>query len=266
MGVKKEFPTEILLGDGTTLTVENSPSLKKFFDDTVIVASQREKDKLYPSIVAKDNELKQLKEQVTQNDSEMQTLMTNMQRSMAENSELRAQLKQFDSATSQQFLDERGVKTIEEVIERKFAEMMPQLMQTEIAPVRETLNKFKENALETYKQRRLQEEAGKLMPELVNGSNEAEIETSIAFAKELFAKYGVPQPQEQASQTPTGSQQQQQQQPVKQQEKIVVPNVPLYNNPASSDLPDIGKMSTEEFGANRNDLLAKLKASFPENQ
>lgn len=150
------------------------------FEQLVAQARKEEKDKLYPKI----NELKTT---VGERDKKINELMLALGSKEAEIGTLKSELEKAKS----------GVASSEEVTS----------LQTTIAQLTQELNdeKAKCNSIELdyYKKAKMAEAGGKLIPELVTGTTEEEIDQSIEVSKARYSEIvGGVQAQAQATVTP----------------------------------------------------------------
>lgn len=263
MNVKpgKEFPTEVQLGD-TTYKVDENPTLKQFFEQTITIASQREKDKLYPTIQSKDAKIATLETELAKANADAQEIMGSFQNSVQVQTDLKKQLDQLNKA--QPVIDAENVRRI---IQEEFASKLPAATSSAIQPLQSSIERLEESRLSDYKAKRITEEGDKIIPELINGNTPEEIETSIAFSKEMRGKYGAVQTvvdnnvqnnKPDMSTNSTTPVQQPGQQPQQVQQNIPVAT-PKVTTPGNDSIPDIKGMTPEQFAAQRESLKEKLK-------
>lgn len=181
-------------GDVLIIPTENpvpkeEPSKSKIFtEEEVEQIRKQEKDKLYKRIEEADTRVKTMEEQMSLLTQEREAARKEAEEKARQEAELLRQ-RELDELSAKELLTKREeefnlkLQDIESDYRRRFEEIESQRQAQEAILEKE---RHLQN-LNAYRQRRMQEEAESIIPELidlVSGSSEDEIETSIAVLRD----------------------------------------------------------------------------------
>lgn len=249
-----QLPDTLLMG-GISYSVSANPELQAFRDATVKVSSinaaQQEKAKLYSQMEALKQSVLDLK-----------------------------QVKVDAPAIDTEKLKNEIVAAVDE----KFNERIS----AAIEPLRKNSEDAQKDALEKYKQQLLTENAGKIIPDLIEGNTREQLDAALSKSIKLFSQYATQGTENQNDQAATNNGQSSNQTnsqntqpannnqaPANTQNANTGGNTsnntgngtpPVVNAPANTgvntnvELPNIKKMSTEEWAKNRDGIKAKVDA------
>ena len=182
--------------DGIQVPIEPSPqeeNLKTeqqrlFSEDEVHKIRQQEKDKMYKRLEDADGRVKAMEEQLNILSSEREKAIKEAEERARKEAEILRQ-REVEELSAKELLSKREdefnqrINQVEEEWGKKFAELDAQRQAQEALLDKERYLQ----QLESYRQRRLQDEQETIIPELrdlVSGNTEDEIENSIAVLRE----------------------------------------------------------------------------------
>ena len=182
------------VSDGIQIPVEKpaptapAQTEKYFTEEDLHRVRQQEKDKLYKKIVDSDSRVQAMEEQLSTLSKERESAIKEAEERTRKEAELIRQremeelsAKELLSRTEDEF--KSRINQVEQEWSQKFQEMEQQRHQQEAI-----LNKERElQQLESYRQRRMNEEQEGIVPQLIDlvqGNSQEEIENSIAVLRE----------------------------------------------------------------------------------
>jgi hypothetical protein len=144
------------------------------------------------------------------------------------------------------------------MVSAAFNKVIPKILE----PLQSKINDLEKGRVAEYKQQRLKELGGSIIPELVEGNSIEEIDASIKLAQELAKKYNLgsqPAPPAPAPGTPPA-------QPATPPAPVIPPpaNMPTPTS-QQPDMPNAFKMTPEQYAAQRGSLLTQLQEKFGNN-
>lgn len=178
----------LIIPSDTPVQKEEAPKSKVFTEEEVEQIRKQEKDKLYKRIEEADTRVKTMEEQMNLLAQERESARKEAEEKARQEAELLRQ-REIDEMSAKELLTKREeefnlkIQDIEADYRRRFEEIESQRQAQEAILEKE---RHLQN-LNTYRQRRMQEEAESIIPELidlVSGSSEDEIETSIAVLRD----------------------------------------------------------------------------------
>lgn len=180
---------DVLIIPTDTPAPKEEPSKSKVFtEEEVEQIRKQEKDKLYKRIEEADTRVKTMEEQMALLSQEREAARKEAEEKARQEAELLRQ-REVDELSAKDLLTKREeefnlkLQDIESDYRRRFEEIESQRQAQEAILEKE---RHLQN-LNAYRQRRMQEEAESIIPELidlVSGSSEDEIETSIAVLRD----------------------------------------------------------------------------------
>lgn len=240
------YPTELKLENGEILSVSANPQLKQFFEQTVTHAQKQTKDQLYARI-------NKLETDLNISTSQLREAMALVQdQENAHNSrqdELRRQMEDRNREQTQGMNKEE----LRSIMKELFDQALPAAMR----PLQDRTINLEQQRVAEFKNKLLNENAGSIVPELIQGDTIEKLLQSVEVAKSAYHNIRTTiAPVTQPAATP-------QVQPVV--EPVVTPQqttMPQFNRQPipQDDALDIKNMSDDEFKNNREDILRKLKA------
>jgi DNA repair exonuclease SbcCD ATPase subunit len=161
---------------------------KLFSEDEVHKIRQQEKDKMYKRLEDADGRVKAMEEQLSIINAEREKAIKEAEERARKESEILRQ-REVEELSAKELLAKREdefnqrINQVEEEWSRKFSELDAQRQAQEAILEKERYMQ----QLDTYRQRRLQDEQETIIPELrdlVSGNTEEEIESSISVLRE----------------------------------------------------------------------------------
>ena len=181
--------------DGIQVPIETEPSQEQMKQDTRIFSEdevhkirQQEKDKMYKRLEDADSRVKAMEEQMALISAEREKAIKEAEERARKEAELIRQ-REMEELSAKDLLAKREdefnqrINQVEEEWGKRFAELEQQRQAQDALLEKERYLQH----LESYRQRRLQDEQETIIPELrdlVSGNTEEEIENSVAVLRE----------------------------------------------------------------------------------
>lgn len=242
---KVEIPEQITIGE-TTFVVEQTPELQKLIKDIITeastIAASQEKTKLYSNIQKLETDLAEAKKVANnvslQNPAQNQKIEESTAKTNAEWKSFVEELKaNAETLTPVQIAD---------TMLKAFRESLPGIVKEQLEPVLKMVEENQKAKISSYREKRLKEMEGRIIPDLVKGNTPEEIEESIKESEIIFSKY-FSKPAELNKPTETTV--------IEARQGVIAPeNPPRRETPVQGASPDIKKMSQKDFEANRKNL------------
>jgi hypothetical protein len=306
---EKKLPEVIKIGDQEIPT--SHPEIQKLLG----IISSMEKDKLYDTLESYKKDITLLRqdlEKVTkaqqpttpkpQTQPVQQSNFDNPNKHTITSEDYRndqpltsAQVVQHKEALENPKVMNMTPEQIQEALGNVFKHNLPLVLNEALKPINERLQRFEQESLNQYRERKLQELGDQVIPDLVKGSTIEEIDQSIELSRQLRNRYAPisqnPQPAQPTINPPVQAQPPQpyfngnahSQNPYQQPAN---PGVPVGQNPiapiALREAPvpplqtprypmpterktDIKSLSDKDFAAQREQIQRELQADYSSN-
>lgn len=268
-------------GNEVEIPIDN-PELKKHVEESVKASVKTEKDKLY----GKNAELKTRNTELTKENASLQEKVNELQGQLTTTqTELQTRTTDPNAAASAKPEGEGSD------LDTKIATLVSKEVQKVVGPIATQLDgianaftKQERSGIAEYREKVIAENAGTIIPELVQGNTKEEIDASLLVAKDVRARYpessAAPAPAAAAPAPPQaaapaaapGTPQAAPATPAAQAPPAApaVPATPADRRPSAiqtpndqPNVPNIKNMTMEEFARRRSELESNIKSLVP---